>query len=107
MDAILEVKLEEMSPFAELLLVAVAKYAAESNESLLAQLCQNIQSIIPSAVSSFRSLMVDALEAAAFIELLFLVKCAFFSTDTESQTLLTISTIRFKELCEETNNVTM
>ena len=71
-----------MLPFVEWLLVGAEKYTVESYLSLLALLCRNIQSITPSEVGLFGSLIVDMLEAVAFIKSLISVKYTIFSTDT-------------------------
>ena len=57
----------------------MTKYTTENDKGLLARLRRNIQHIAPKEVEMLSNSRDNTLTAAAFIELLCLVKCAMLS----------------------------
>ena len=98
---------DKFSSLAERLLVSIAKYIARTNEFILAKLCRDIQSITPMDVGILGNPRVDTLVATAFLELMYPVKYAIFSTNKGLQELGSSDIILFKEYLKESDSSVM
>ena len=92
---------DEFSSLAEQLLVSIAKYIVGTNKILLAKLRRDIQSIILMDAGILDNLRVDTLAAMVFLELMYPVKYAIFSTNKGLQELGLINLMLFKEYLKE------
>ena len=98
---------DEFSSLAEWLLVSIAKYIAGSNEFILAKLRRDIQSLILMEVRILGNPRVDTLAATAFLELMYSVKYAIFSTNKYLQELKLSDLILFEEYLKESDGSVM
>ena len=98
---------DEFSLLAEWLLVSIAKYIAGTNEILLAKLRRDIQSFVLMDAKIFGNLRVDTLAATAFLELMYPVKYAIFSTNEGLQELGLSDLLLFEEYLKESDGSVM
>ena len=92
---------EDIEPFIEWLLIAVAKYVANDDEQTLAKLRRNIQSLTPKLAGLYGNIKVETLAAAALFEILFPVKYAIYTTSEGLYTLMSSDTLLFHEFFNE------
>ena len=71
----------------EWLLIAIAKCVASDNETMLASLCRDMQSIVPKEAGELGNPKLDIHTATAFIELLCPIKYAIFHINLGLQEL--------------------
>ena len=98
---------DELSSLAKWLLVSIAKYIARTNKFILAKLCRDIQSLTPIDVGILGNPRVDTLVAIAFLELIYSVKYAIFSTNKGLQELGSSNLMLFEEYLKESDSSVM
>ena len=98
---------DEFSSLAEWLLVSIAKYIARTNEILLAKICRDIQSITPIDAGILGNPRVDTLVVTVFLELMYSIKYAIFSTNEGLQELGSSDLLLFEDYLKESDGLVM
>jgi len=101
------IKEDEFSSLAEWLLVSIAKYIARTNEILLAKICRDIQSITPIDAGILGNPRVDTLVVTVFLELMYSIKYAIFSTNEGLQELGSSDLLLFEDYLKESDGLVM
>ena len=92
---------DKFSSLAKWLLVSIVKYITRPNEFILAKLRRDIQSLTPMDVGILGNPRVDTLVVTAFLELMYPVKYAIFSTNKNLQELGLSDLLLFKDYLKE------
>ena len=92
---------DDIEPFIEWLLIAVAKHVSGDDEQILANLRRNIQSLTPNIAGLYGNIKVETLAAAALFEILYPVKYAIYTTREGLYTLMSSDTLLFHEFFDE------